>query len=809
MRIAEKITEFLKTGGIGWLPFRFKGLATKIYVAFLLAAAIPTSIAGFVGIFFSLETLKRETLVNLEQETAGRAEALTRFFDQLSSEIRYLASSSAFEDPALTKIPEPGQGREIRARIERDFAAFAHTYPYIYQIRYLDIGGREVVRVDRQDERLLIVPESELQDKSDRYYVHETLTVAPGDIYVSPLDLNIERGEPEYPEKPVIRFGTPIAGVDGKLQGMLIVNLHAGIVLDQVRQMAEARGGNVYLFSRSGFYLSRSADPSSHQSSRMTSVEELTATFPRSFLSHILAGNRGTLELGEWIVAFAPVRTSAQADLPEDSMEWAVVLAFPRRQLFAAVFNLYMLYGVLIVGLAVTAGAGFILSRHLLRPLTLLSQETGEIARGNFASRVEIKGEDEIADLGARFNQMAEKLEQTYASLQSQRDNLEVEVQARTSALDRERRNLSAIIQNTADGILSVSRSGTIGVANAAAERLLGAGRSGLAGRAIQDYWPGWSDYLAGAHRTEPHLVTHQMDGRILGLNIAPIMRDGTFQGAILVIRNISEEKRLQDERRELDRQIFQMEKMTSMGELAMGLAHEIGNPLAGMKAVVQALLEEEAENDRIRLYLTRVENEIDRLSDFLRTFHGFAAPREMHPVPCRLEDVLEDVLFWTHKEAKSKGIVIEYKDCAAGVPVLWADPNQLKQVLLNLVINAIHAMERGGRITVGMCGPFPPQERSGEVSRARFCVEDSGPGIPETVLPRIFDPFFTTRSDGTGLGLSVVKKIAVQHGADITVRNLDGGGARFEFNWPIAGGESAAVVEPSIPPCEEKALNG
>ena len=174
-----------------------------------------------------------------------------------------------------------------------------------------------------------------------------------------------------------------------------------------------------------------------------------------------------------------------------------------------------------------------------------------------------------------------------------------------------------------------------------------------------------------------------------------------------------------------------------------------------------------------------------------------------------RLKDVLEDVLFWTHKEAKSKGIVIEYKDCAAGVPVLWADPNQLKQVLLNLVINAIHAMERGGRITVGMCGPFPPREWPGEVSRARFCVEDSGPGIPETVLPRIFDPFFTTRSDGTGLGLAVVKKIAVQHGADIMVRNLDGGGARFEFSWPIAGGESAAGVEPSIPPCEGKALNG
>lgn len=804
--MAQYSVKSSKSEGIGWLPFRFKGLATKIYVAFLLAAAIPTTIAGVVGIFFSMETLKRETLVNLEQETAGRAEALTRFFDQLSSEIRYLASSSAFQDLVLTSIPEPRPRREIRARIERDFAAFAHTYPYIYQIRYLDVVGREVVRVDRLDEKIFAVPESDLQDKSERYYVRETLAVASGDIYVSPLDLNVERGEIEHPEKPVIRFGTAIPGADGNPQGILIVNLHAGIVLDQVRQMA--RSGNVYLFSRSGLYLFRSTDPSSHRSFQMTSVDELTETFPRAFLSHILEGNHGTLEVGGSIVAFAPVRKSAQANLAAGAMEWAVVLAFPRRQLFAAAFNLYMLYGVLIVGLVVTAGAGFILSRHLLRPLTLLSQETEEIARGNFASRIEIKGDDEIADLGARFNLMSERLEKTYASLQNQRDNLESEVQIRTAALDLERRNLSAIVQNTADGILSVSRSGTIEVANIASERLLEGGRSALAGRAIRDYWPGWPAYLAAAHRAEPHLVTHQLNGRILGLNIAPILRDGTFQGAIFVIRDISKEKRLQDERRELDRQIFQMEKMTSMGELTMGLAHEIGNPLAGMKAVVQALLEEEDENNRVHLYLTRVENEIDRLSGFLRTFHGFAAPQEMHPVPCRLKDVLEDVLLWTHKEAKSKGIVIEYRDCGLAAPALWADPNQLKQILLNLVINAIHAMERGGRIVVGMCGPLPSQDQSVESLRARFCVEDSGPGIPEAVLPRIFDPFFTTRSDGTGLGLAVVKKIATQHKADIVVRNRDGGGARFEFDWPVAGGEWAADTWLLIPPCEKKTLD-
>lgn len=668
----------------------FKGLSSKIYFAFLITAVVPAMVAGLVGIYYSLDTLRQETLHHLDQEVTSRAAGMARFFDQLTSELLYLASSSLLRD--IANGMSEGQSalpRETRLRLERDYTAFAKAYPYIYQVRFLDAQGKEIVRIDRRDERLQVVPGAELQDKSDRYYVQEGLGHEPGQVYVSPLDLNIEHGQIELPERPVIRFATPIVDRKGEKRGLLIINLHAAFMLGQIQELAGSRGGIAYLFDRSGFYLSRTAEATETEPSfKMQSVEALADFLPRPLLGRIINGERGTELLGDWIVAHAPIGIGKTlAERSDSSMEWSVALAFPRKRLFEAVFNLYILYGVLALSLLASALAGFLFSRYLLRPLTLLSAETEEIANGNFSHRVEIKGRDEIADLGSRFNAMAARLEQSYRTLEGRKGELEREVQIRTAALERE-----------------------------------------------------------------------------------------------------------QQERRELDRQIFQMEKMSTLGEIAMGLAHEIGNPLTGMKAVAQMLLEEDL-SPKEREYLQRILSEVDRLAEFLRTFHGFSAPQEMHTVPCRLEQALEDVMIWTRKEARSRGVTIAYAPCCDVVPALWADPNQLKQVLLNLVINAIHAMPKGGRIEIGMCaGVGHPEDLDGDVPKLRFCVRDTGPGIPAEVLPKIFDPFFTTRADGSGLGLAVVKKIVVQHGADIHVETTLGHGTCFELVWPIAPGEDIAA---------------
>lgn len=666
---------------------RLKGLSTRIYVAFLVAAAVPVMVAGLIGIYYSLDALKNETLHHLDLEVSGRAASLGRFFDQVTSELLLLTSLPVVADlsDALGRGDLPPQA--VRQRVERAYEAFVRAYPYVYQVRFLSSDGREIARVDRRNDRPYVVPAEALQNKSDRYYVHDSLELQAGQVYVSPLDLNIEHGKVEQPERPVIRFATPMPDRTGTTRGLIIINLYADFMLDQIQEMAGLRGGTAYLFDRSGFFVARSANDAAQAAGlHMQSVEALTALFPRSLLSTIVRGGRGTEAAGDWIVAYAPIALGRTlAERSDSSVAWTIASAFPRAKLLEAVFNLYLLYAVLALCLIATAVGGFLLSRHLLRPLSLLADETEEIAKGNFAHRVEIRGSDEIADLGARFNAMAGKLEHSYRSLEEQKGRLEEEVKARTAQIERE-----------------------------------------------------------------------------------------------------------QESRRELDRQMFQMEKMTAMGELAMGLTHEIGNPLAGMKAVVQ-MLEEEKLAPQVREYLGRVHGEIDRLSAFLRTFHGFAAPQETHPVACRLKDALEDVLLWTRKEARARNVMIDYAGCRDAVPDLWADSGQLKQVLLNLVLNAVQAMPGGGKIEIGMC--THDADLSGAVPRMRFCVSDTGPGIAPEVLPKIFDPFFTTRAEGSGLGLAVVKKIAMQHGADIHVHSEHGKGTRFELIWPVVPGERRACV--------------
>lgn len=610
-----------KSRAIRWLPRPHRPSA-RVYLAFLAAAALPVAIAGLIGIHYSLQTLREENLSHLHQEMASRAETVARFLEQLSSEVLYLSASATLDE----LIERPTE--TARRRLEQEYSLFATAYPYIYQLRYLDAAGREVVRVDRRTDGIEVVPRTGLQDKSDRYYFIEAMRQAPGRVYVSPLDLNVEHGQVEIPERPVIRVATPLADTAGQPAGLLIVNLHAELFLRQVEQLARVHGGTAYLFDRAGFYLARGEVTKSEAGGRMLPVGNLSQRIPAARLTRILQGERGVFVAGNLVIAHAPVEPQALAGHQgTPPRAWALALAYPQSRFFSAVFNLYLLYAVLAAALIATALAGWLVSRRL-------------------------------------FN-------------------------------------------------------------------------------------------------------------------------------------------RLMEESRLHDRQMFQQEKLNSLGELAMGLAHEIGNPLAGMKALTQMLGREDHPSPGMQKYLPRLEAEIDRLTIFLHGFHGYAAPQEARPAPCRLEDVLEDVLLWTRKEAREKGITIRHRQCGRGIPPLLADPHQLKQLLLNLVLNAIHAIDGPGDITLSMCNA--PRDAAPDPTGRRlvhFCVEDSGPGIPPEVAAHMFEPFYTTRPDGTGLGLAVVKKVAEQHGAAIRIHAGAHGGARFEFAWPAA---VAGVMEAEACPAREE----
>jgi len=749
----------------------FGSLSRRIYAAFLIVAVVPTAVAGLIGVYLSLQTLRSETLRGLEQEVEARSKGIARFFDQLSSELLYLANTGEAGD--LVAALATGNAERISdrtARMEQDYAAFARLYPYIYQIRFLAADGHELVRVDRKAGKLLVVPRAQLQSKADRYYYRETIGLHPGKIYVSPLDLNVEFGEVEVPETPVIRVATPVVGQGRNNAGIVIVNLHAAVLLEPVQRMADTRQGTAYLFDRSGHYLARSAGGNQGQFA-MQPVEKLRNTLPQSLIDAALEQGASPSSGNGWILAHAAIDFAPGALSDMSRGRWKIGLAFQEREFFFAVFNLYVLYGVLLLALAATAIGGYALSRHLLRPLEELARETDAIAAGDFNRAVHVAGQDEIAALGEKFNRMAARINETYRSLQEHRDRLEDEVRARTRDLEQERASLEAVIRNTADGIMAVDRAGILRLINPAAMRLLNVSDV-PDGLSLEGFWPQWPAIVkdAGMNALRCEL---EVPGGALALSVTP-----TTVGFIIVARDISREREIQDQRRELDRQMFQMEKLTTLGELAMGLAHEVGNPLAGMKAVAQAMQYEDDIPPGMIEALRRLESEVDRLSGFLRTFHGFAAPQPIQPVSCSLETILEDVLFFARKDARAKDIVFNLTEISE-LPPLWADPNQMKQVFLNLLMNAVHAMPEGGTVIISA---------RTENRRARIEVSDTGAGIDPSVLTQIFEPFFTTRREGTGLGLAIVRKIVEQHGAHIEASSVPGRGTRFVLHWPLAG---------------------
>ncbi len=229
--------------------------------------------------------------------------------------------------------------------------------------------------------------------------------------------------------------------------------------------------------------------------------------------------------------------------------------------------------------------------------------------------------------------------------------------------------------------------------------------------------------------------------------------------------------------RRKLEEQMQQTDRLVALGEIAAGVAHEIRNPLTSIKGFVQLIESEMAEHDPQRQYTNIVITETDRLNKIVHELLYYARPSDTFRSNININKILMDSLQLVNINVAPREISIE-TFLAETLPEMSGDPEQLKQVFLNLLMNAVQALEGKGQIMV----------RS-EVAQEGILVtiEDDGKGIVPDHLDRIFSPFFTTRSDGTGLGLAVVQKIVALHHGEIRAENINGGGARFILLFPLA----------------------
>jgi two-component system NtrC family sensor kinase len=238
---------------------------------------------------------------------------------------------------------------------------------------------------------------------------------------------------------------------------------------------------------------------------------------------------------------------------------------------------------------------------------------------------------------------------------------------------------------------------------------------------------------------------------------------------------------------RETQAQLVHSEKMAALGRLVSAVAHEINNPLQavmGFLPMIRRELAGEVRQDRLARFLDIAETEAQRIATIVRRVHDFYSPGRGGQWPTHLDSLLDGVLELAGEQLQRGGVTVE-TSWAEAVPEILANPDHLKQVFLNLVLNAVDAMPEGGALRIRTC--LEAREEGGTEARfVRIEFSDTGVGMSPEVQSHLFEPFFTTKTYSSGLGLSASYQVIQAHGGTISVVSQEGVGTTFTILLPV-----------------------
>ncbi len=226
--------------------------------------------------------------------------------------------------------------------------------------------------------------------------------------------------------------------------------------------------------------------------------------------------------------------------------------------------------------------------------------------------------------------------------------------------------------------------------------------------------------------------------------------------------------------------QLRQAERLSTIGEFAAVLAHEIRNPLGSIKGTAEILKDDFRPGDKKYEFIEILVKESNRLNRVVEDFLRFAKPQPLTAGNCDVMEELNNIATLVSAEANNRGVLLELKP--AQLPAIEGDPEKLRQAFLNIILNGLQAAPRGGSVTITASREELKDQQPAGVN---VCITDTGPGLPPEVRRKIFEPFFTTKEEGAGLGLAIAKKIIDAHGGLIEVESTPGAGATFCVRLP------------------------
>ncbi len=399
----------------------------------LLVTVLAVIIVGSYVVWVTVTSLRNKT----EQEEIVKLDAYARnisnFLTGLEQDVTLLSHSQSLAEYLSAR--DAGLDDELTARalaaVEQDFFAFAQARGVYDQIRFLTADGQETIRINTNASGVsTIVPPEKLQNKADRYYFADTIVLPPGDVFISPLDLNIEQGKieilPDGSNKPVIRYGTPVV-YQGQVVGVIVTNVLARNFLDLLRP-----GGNIILTDQDGYYLYH-PDEAKRWGRDLDTGITLFSDYSPEIGQAMLSKEAGAFADVDTFFAHYPISLPGHPEIT-----WYLGEALSQKLVFAPIYKfIYGAIAVTALALLIAAGAAILLSRAITTPIVKLENAALQAAAGDLTVQARVESEDEIGRLAAAFNTMTARQRENIASLEKYTRQIEtvVDVSHRLTAI--------------------------------------------------------------------------------------------------------------------------------------------------------------------------------------------------------------------------------------------------------------------------------------------------------------------------------------------------------------------------------------
>ncbi len=379
-------------------------IRNQLVFGFLFIAAVPLLIIGVYSYASTSSSLRNSVLSKFNDIANFETKRIETFLSGVKEDVFIMRDSPTLHN--MLSVSGDTYNNQ-RALLEKEFLAISQNKKIYYQVRYLNEKGKEVVRVDSNGTTSSIVPRNKLQNKAKRYYFKDAFILNEGEIFISPLDLNRERGKVEKPIKPVIRYGTPVFH-KGKKRGIVLVNVFGSKFLDPIKLMNRKDEYNL-LFSNKGHYFSH--DDSAKEWGGpvdLNTKENVSKDFPARIASMLTGSDIGNIELGENIIS----QSMFYPDEKNIDVYWKLARISKKNIVFAPLNRFLMIFIILmVISLIIATSIALGISKKITEPIVHLTDASEAISKGKIDTPIYIYGSSEIKTLGQAVQRLKTSLE--------------------------------------------------------------------------------------------------------------------------------------------------------------------------------------------------------------------------------------------------------------------------------------------------------------------------------------------------------------------------------------------------------------